>query len=110
MCLDAQWASRPACLSGLPYTPKKDAVHEITYLAHDVGHFTVPDLIFTGKASPNARRTYIAWRLMSEAVTMTMADMVRNQCLNRWYPFGVSRVCVIVRVVRVALACAGVRG
>ena len=36
----------------------------------------VPDLIFSGTVTPNRRRVYIAWRLMSEAVTMSMADMV----------------------------------
>jgi hypothetical protein len=42
----------------------------------DVGHFNVPDLINTGTPTDMKRRVYLAWRILSEAVTMTQADMV----------------------------------
>ena len=61
----------------------KDAIHEITYLTHDLGHFTVPDLVFDGVLSPLHSNTYIIWRMLSEAVTMTMADAIFVDSLQR---------------------------
>eukprot|EP00466_Bigelowiella_natans_P019999 jgi/Bigna1/86105/estExt_fgenesh1_pg.C_80092 len=66
----------PGLNAGVPYTPKKDAIHEITFMTHDFGHFTVPDLVFEGKVSTLHKNVYITWRMMSEAVTMIMADMI----------------------------------
>ena len=70
--LGAIWC--PALNGGIPLTPKDDAIHEWTYLMHDVFHFLVRDLIFTGVDTPLNRRVYVAWRLMSEAVTIVLAD------------------------------------
>ncbi len=44
-------------------------------MAHDFGHFTIPDLTYVGKNSLSHRRAYVAWRMASEAMTMTLADM-----------------------------------
>jgi adenylate kinase len=66
----------PGLNAGIPFVPKKDAVHEITYMAHDFGHFLLPDLIFTGKVDDHRRRVYIIARMMSEAVTLVLADML----------------------------------
>ncbi|CAM9539250.1 unnamed protein product, partial [Heterosigma akashiwo] len=66
----------PGLNAGIPYVPKRDPVHEITFMAHDFGHFFIPDLVFTGHASANARRTYIIYRMMSEATTLVFADML----------------------------------
>jgi adenylate kinase len=66
----------PGLNAGIPFVPKKDAVHEITYMAHDFGHFLLPDLIFTGEADDHRRRVYIIARMMSEAVTLVLADML----------------------------------
>ncbi len=66
----------PGLNAGIPLTPKDDAFHEATYLFHDFCHFLMPDLVFTGEHDAHRRRVYITWRMMSEAVSMTLADMV----------------------------------
>lgn len=66
----------PGLNGGLPFVPKGDAVHEATYLLHDVMHHLMPDLLFDGTDSDDHRRTYIAYRMMSEAISLVFADMV----------------------------------
>ncbi len=51
-------------------------IHELTFMAHDFGHFTIPDLVYVGNDSTLHRRAYIAWRMVSEATTMSLADML----------------------------------
>ncbi len=65
----------PGLNGGIPLVPKSDEIHECTFMAHDFGHFGIPDLIFTGNTSPLHSQIYICWRMMSESFTMTMADM-----------------------------------
>ncbi|MFO0595297.1 MAG: hypothetical protein U0228_08335 [Myxococcaceae bacterium] len=65
----------PGLNGGLPYVPKSDPVHEATYLFHDVMHQLMPDLLFDGTDSVDHRRTYIAWRMLSEAISLSLADM-----------------------------------
>lgn len=65
----------PGLNAGIPLTSKKDAIHEITFMVHDIYHFSMPDLI-CDDFSPDAMRTYIGWRMISEATTMVLADMV----------------------------------
>ncbi|CAK9000760.1 unnamed protein product [Durusdinium trenchii] len=72
----------PGLNAGIPFVAKKDAIHEITFTAHDFGHFLIPDLVFTGNTSTNARRTYIIYRMMSEATTMVFADMLFVETLR----------------------------
>jgi len=66
----------PALNAGLPLTPKKDVIHEITYMAHDFGHFLIPDLIYAGNHSEEIQQIYVTYRMMSEAFTLVLADMV----------------------------------
>ncbi len=66
----------PGLNGGIPLTKKADEIHEITFMAHDFGHFAIPDLIYVGRNSVNHRRAYIAWRMISEATTMALADML----------------------------------
>lgn len=66
----------PGLNGGLPYVPKSDPVHEATYLFHDVMHQLMPDLVFDGASSVDHRNVYIAYRMMSEAVSLVLADMV----------------------------------
>jgi inosine/xanthosine triphosphate pyrophosphatase family protein len=76
----------PGLNAGIPYTEKKDAIHEVTYMAHDLGHFLLPDLIFKGYSGSNEkvkREVYIIYRMMSEAVTLVMADMLFVDSLAR---------------------------
>lgn len=70
-------------VNGIPFTRKdKDEMHELTYMIHDFGHFAFkPDLIFTG-SHPDPiveslnRKIYLLSRMMSEAITLVMADMI----------------------------------
>lgn len=73
----------PGLNAGIPYTPKRDPVHEATFMMHDLGHFLLPDLVFTGDGGPALRRVYIAHRMISEAVTLVLADMVFVDVLRR---------------------------
>lgn len=66
----------PGLNAGLPFTPKRDSFHEATFMAHDVMHFAFPDLVFDGGTDEESRRVYIAHRMMSEAFTLVLADMV----------------------------------
>ncbi len=66
----------PGLNGGLPLTPKDDQIHQDTFMAHDIGHFAIPDLIFIGNNSIIHKRVYIAWRMISEATTMVIADML----------------------------------
>jgi hypothetical protein len=73
----------PGLNAGVPFVAKKDAIHELTFLAHDFGHFMLPDLVFTGKHSPLLRRVYIISRMLSEAATLVFADMLLAEGLRR---------------------------
>lgn len=64
----------PGLNAGLPLTRKKDAVHEATFMAHDVFHFLNPDLILV--PGPFARQTYAIHRMIGEAFTLCLADML----------------------------------
>ena len=66
----------PGLNAGIPFTSKpKDPLHELVYFIHDMCHQAIPDLIYNGNHSHIVRFTYIAYRLMSEAVTLVCADM-----------------------------------
>tara|TARA_Y100001960_G_scaffold326051_1_gene409602 strand:- start:11068 stop:12717 length:1650 start_codon:yes stop_codon:yes gene_type:complete len=66
----------PALNAGLPLVPKKDELHEITFMFHDLMHHAIPDLIMTGEDSKNHKETYVIHRMLSEAFTLVLADMV----------------------------------
>lgn len=67
----------PGLNGGIPVVNKKDdKIHEDVFRAHDFGHYVVPDLIFTGNDSIWHRRAYVAYRMISEATTMSLADML----------------------------------
>jgi hypothetical protein len=65
----------PGLNGGLPFVPKSDAVHEGTYMFHDIMHQLMPDLVFDGGAGLDHKRVYIAYRMMSEGVSLVLADM-----------------------------------
>ena len=71
----------PGLNGGLPYVPKSDPIHEGTYMFHDVMHQLMPDLVFDGADSIDHKRIYIAYRMMSEAVSLVLADMVFTHAL-----------------------------
>lgn len=66
----------PGLNGGIPMVPKNDEIHECTYMAHDFGHFGIPDLIYIGNSSNLHKKTYVCWRMLSEALTMCLADML----------------------------------
>ena len=72
----------PGLNAGIPFVAKRDPIHEITFTAHDFGHFLIPDLVYTGNNSTNGRRAYILYRMLSEAVTMVFADMLFVETLR----------------------------
>jgi adenylate kinase len=65
----------PGLNAGIPLTAKKDAVHEVTFMFHDIMHFQIPDLIFDGR-SPHGKAVYSLHRMMGEAITLVLADML----------------------------------
>lgn len=66
----------PGLNGGIPLTPKRDDIHEITFMFHDLMHFVMPDLIYGGQTDPLSRSVYIVYRMISEAVTLVLADML----------------------------------
>ncbi|WP_419420744.1 hypothetical protein ACNVED_05465 [Legionella sp. D16C41] len=73
----------PPLNAGLPLTPKRDLIHELTYMAHDFGHFLIPDLLYTGKHTVENQQIYIIYRMMSEAFTLVLADMMFVDSLKK---------------------------
>lgn len=71
---------------GIPITSKKSDVEETIFMFHDLGHHLIPDLLFDGDDSIEMRNVYIAWRMMSEAMTLVLADMLYANTLVTSYP------------------------
>lgn len=68
----------PVGNAGLPMTSKpKDPMHEKTYMMHDIFHFLVPDLLYTGNMNgvANYEWSYTLHRVMTECFTLVLADM-----------------------------------
>ena len=87
----------PGMNGGIPYVPKGDPIHEGTYLFHDIMHQLMPDLVFDGVDTADHRRIYIAYRMMSEAVSLVLADMLFTHSLasdptHKDYDFSVRHI------------------
>lgn len=65
----------PGLNAGIPLTPKKDALHELTFMFHDIMHFLYPDLVVT-ENTKTSKHKYILSRMMSEAFTLVLADIL----------------------------------
>ncbi|MFY0536127.1 hypothetical protein [Nannocystis pusilla] len=39
----------PGLNAGIPYTPKRDGLHEATFMMHDFGHFSCPTWCSRGR-------------------------------------------------------------
>lgn len=65
----------PGMNAGIPMTPKKDYVHELTFLVHDLVHWAMPDVLPSGPSLMDYR-LYMTTRMMSEAITLVSADMI----------------------------------
>lgn len=65
----------PGLNAGIPLTPKKDELHELTFMFHDIMHFLYPDLVLLDD-SIESKNKYIISRMMSEAFTLVLADML----------------------------------
>lgn len=73
----------PGLNPGIPFTRKiKDSGQEATYMIHDFGHHIIPDLMYIkgdnydDKKKLQNKKIYIMYRMMSEAITMVIADML----------------------------------
>lgn len=66
----------PGLNAGVPFVPKRDDVHEATYMVHDLCHFAFPDLLFDGQGGRAQHHVYVVHRMMSEAFTLVLADML----------------------------------
>jgi hypothetical protein len=66
----------PSLNAGLPLVPKKDQIHEVTFMFHDLMHHLIPDLIMTGNFNNNHKEAYVIHRMLSESFTIVLADMV----------------------------------
>lgn len=66
----------PGLNAGIPLVPKKDPIHEISFMFHDFTHFLMPDLIYDGVDNSLNKKVYILYRMMSEAVSLCIADML----------------------------------
>lgn len=94
----------PGLNGGLPYVPKGDPIHEATYLFHDVMHHLMPDLVFDGAATRDHKRVYVAYRMMSEGVSLVLADMLFADALacdpaHAGYDFGARRIHPLYRAI-----------
>lgn len=65
----------PGLNAGIPLTPKKDELHELTFMFHDIMHFIYPDVMIVDE-SEKSKNKYIISRMMSEAFTLVLADML----------------------------------
>lgn len=70
----------PGFNSGLPLTARPNAFHEATYMGHDFGHELIPDLLYSPAKSEHDlilnKRVYIIHRMIGEAVTLILADIL----------------------------------
>ena len=73
----------PGLNAGIPLVPKKDAIHELTFLVHDLCHFVLPDLIYSGEQHPLYDKVYIIHRMLSEAISLVLADMLFVETLEQ---------------------------
>lgn len=77
---------------GIPLTAKKTDVEETVFMMHDLNHHNIPDLIFDGDGSIEMHNVYAAWRMMSEAMTLVIADMLYADTLVRTNALNASKV------------------
>jgi hypothetical protein len=61
---------------GLPMIKKADEIHEGTFMMHDIFHFLFLDPLITGHENEDQKRIYIAARMLGEACTLVLADMI----------------------------------
>ena len=73
-------------VGGIPLTAKKSAIEETIFMAHDIFHHLIPDLVFDCEDSEFSRYVYISWRMMSEAMTLVLADMLYADTLVQSNP------------------------
>lgn len=64
----------PGLNAGIPLVAKKDPIHEITFAVHDFMHFLIPDLIYSGNNNDINKQIYVFSRMMSEAISLVLAD------------------------------------
>lgn len=81
----------PGLNAWIPLVPKDDPIHEITFMMHDIFHFLIPDIVPVVNDKIN-HKTYVFSRMMSEAVTMVLADMIYISKLKEsWVEYDYSK-------------------
>lgn len=65
----------PGLNAGIPLTPKKDELHEMTFMFHDIMHFIFTDVMVLDN-DKISKHKYLISRMMSEAFTLVLADML----------------------------------
>lgn len=81
--------------SGIPLTAKKDSAEETIFMMHDMLHHLIPDLICDQGTDKKHFNVYSAWRMISEACTLVLADMLYADSLIQ---NGIARTCVDQRI------------
>lgn len=68
----------------IPLVAKRDPVHEATFMAHDIGHFYILEPLYTGYENTEIQKlVYITYRMISEATTMVLADVLFVESIKR---------------------------
>lgn len=93
----------PGLNAGIPLVAKKDAIHEITFLVHDLCHFVLPDLIYSGEQETLHHKVYIIHRMLSEAISLVLADMLFVETLEQAgidYDFGKRKIYPLYQAIK----------
>lgn len=81
----------PGLNAGIPLVEKKDEIHEITFAVHDLCHFVIPDILLNGESTRKNKKTYIIGRMMSEAISLVLADGWFIQNLKKDFEYDYSK-------------------
>lgn len=81
----------PGLNAGIPLVEKKDEIHEITFAVHDLFHFVIPDILLNGKLTRKNKKNYIIGRMMSEAISLVLADGWFIQNLKKDFEYDYSK-------------------
>lgn len=73
---------QPLSNAGIPAVPRPDAVHETTFLVHDILHNLIPDLQLSDNNELN-KAVYIIHRVIGEGICLILADMYFVDALSK---------------------------
>lgn len=73
---------QPLSNAGIPAVPRGDAIHETTFLVHDIMHNLIPDLQIDKNDELN-KAVYIIHRVLGEGICLVLADMYFIDALSK---------------------------